>query len=176
MKKTSTNPNREVWPWERTSVAVISNSDRRILDIVSSLDSITSVTRGARDIQETDNKRPFTNLEIPVIDHFILSCDVGYEKPDPRIFEVARHMLPSASRDTYEYLHIGDDLGKDVFGAREAGWHALLLDREGVYGSAAAGQGINRTLDDHNGKLLSHPVGVIDDLGSFTSWDSFQMR
>lgn len=30
-------------------------------------------------------------------------------------------------------VHVGDDLEKDMFGAREAGWRSVLLDREGKY-------------------------------------------
>jgi FMN phosphatase YigB (HAD superfamily) len=66
------------------------------------------------------------------------SKEVGVEKPDARIFEAARKaaepwleahnsskepLLPS------EVLHIGNDYEKDYVGAREAGFHAVLLDR-----------------------------------------------
>lgn len=50
---------------------------------------------------------------------------VGYEKPDPRIFERA---LEEAEADPARTLHVGDLYAADVTGARAAGIHALLLD------------------------------------------------
>jgi len=61
-------------------------------------------------------------------DHFFAVVDsqvVGYEKPDPRIFEAALSRIGSAPERT---LHVGDLFSADVVGARRAGVHALLLD------------------------------------------------
>lgn len=48
-------------------------------------------------------------------------------KPAPRIFHVA---LEKHAADPDEALHVGDSLRDDVEGARKAGIHAVLLDRE----------------------------------------------
>lgn len=56
-----------------------------------------------------------------VVDSFV----VGYEKPDPRIFE---HALGLASAAPERALHVGDLFHADVTGARAAGIHAVLLD------------------------------------------------
>ena len=53
------------------------------------------------------------------------SHHVGFEKPDPRIFE---HALAEADADPDRTLHVGDLYAADVAGARAAGIHALLLD------------------------------------------------
>ena len=53
------------------------------------------------------------------------SAEVGVEKPDPRIFEIA---LARCGADPRRTLHIGDLYHADVAGARRAGLHALLLD------------------------------------------------
>lgn len=53
------------------------------------------------------------------------SAIVGYEKPDPRIFEQALARC-GARRETT--LHVGDMYHADVEGARRAGLHAVLLD------------------------------------------------
>ena len=58
-------------------------------------------------------------------DVIIDSHDVGFEKPDPRIFEVA---LERAGADPARTLHVGDLYDADVTGARGAGLEALLLD------------------------------------------------
>ncbi len=53
------------------------------------------------------------------------SAIVGYEKPDPRIFE---HALRQSGAMPERTLHVGDLYHADVSGARSAGIHALLLD------------------------------------------------
>lgn len=50
-------------------------------------------------------------------------------KPAPKIFQLA---LDKHAVDPEEALHIGDSLRDDVEGARKAGLHAVLLDREGT--------------------------------------------
>lgn len=62
--------------------------------------------------------RPFFDL---VVDSHL----VGFEKPDPRIFE---HALAESRSDPARTLHVGDMYFADVVGARRAGVHALLLD------------------------------------------------
>ena len=56
------------------------------------------------------------------------SAEVGVEKPDPRIFEIA---LARCGADPRRTLHVGDLYHADVAGARGAGLHALLLDPYG---------------------------------------------
>jgi HAD superfamily hydrolase (TIGR01549 family) len=61
----------------------------------------------------------------PYFQKIIASLEEGVEKPDPRLFQVAKDFL-----QTSNVLHIGDDPLADVHGARSFGWDALLLDRE----------------------------------------------
>jgi putative hydrolase of the HAD superfamily len=56
------------------------------------------------------------------------SADVGVEKPDRRIFEIA---LARSGADPRRTLYIGDLYHADVVGARGAGLHALMLDPYG---------------------------------------------
>ncbi|MFZ1803481.1 MAG: HAD-IA family hydrolase [Nitrospira sp.] len=49
-------------------------------------------------------------------------------KPAPRIFHLA---LEKHAVDPEEALHIGDSLQEDVEGAKKAGLHTVLLDRDG---------------------------------------------
>ena len=60
------------------------------------------------------------------------SAEVGVEKPDPRIFDIA---LARCGADPRRTLHIGDLYHADVAGARGAGLHALLLDPYGDWPS-----------------------------------------
>ena len=56
------------------------------------------------------------------------SAEVGVEKPDPRIFEIA---LARCGADPLRTLYVGDLYHADVVGARGAGLHPLLLDPHG---------------------------------------------
>lgn len=56
----------------------------------------------------------------------IYSCDVGYAKPDASIFSTAIEGI-ECSRS--EVIHVGDSYKSDYLGALNAGWKALLLDR-----------------------------------------------
>ena len=64
----------------------------------------------------------------PYLDVVVDSALVGYEKPDPRIFEHALRLTGARADRT---LHVGDLYHADVSGARSAGIHALLLDPYG---------------------------------------------
>lgn len=78
---------------------------------------------------DTRLRRIAKGLQILQYMHAVaISSEVGYRKPDPRIFEVVRRYVavePGAA------LHVGDLVEEDVEGARKAGWRAVLLDREG---------------------------------------------
>lgn len=57
-----------------------------------------------------------------------ISARVGYQKPHPAIFE---HALELLGAQPHEAIHIGDDAGADVLGARRAGIEPVLLRRAG---------------------------------------------
>jgi HAD superfamily hydrolase (TIGR01549 family) len=75
----------------------------------------------------------------------LASLEVGWEKPDSRIFEFALEM-EGVSAD--QALHIGDNPVDDVQGAQAVGLRAILLDRTG------ASPGALRSLDE----LEEHPI------------------
>jgi HAD superfamily hydrolase (TIGR01549 family) len=79
----------------------------------------------------------------PYFDHVIGSADVGFRKPDPRIFEAACVLLgvPAGS-----ILHVGDTYADDYIGARSAGYQAALLSRRD--GMSAQGKRVIRSLGD----------------------------
>ena len=71
--------------------------------------------------------------ELGILEHFdrvVDSAHVGFEKPDPRIFEVAlSHFGVPAARA----LHLGDFYATDILGARAAGIRTALVDPFGHY-------------------------------------------
>lgn len=56
----------------------------------------------------------------------VVSCEVGHRKPDRAIFDEATRQLGLPAG---QILHIGDSVEMDLMGARNAGFHALRIDR-----------------------------------------------
>jgi len=56
------------------------------------------------------------------------SFEAGAEKPDVRIF---RRALAQAGSEPEQAVHVGDSYDQDYLGARNAGLHAILIQREG---------------------------------------------
>ena len=61
------------------------------------------------------------------------SCELGVEKPDPRLFEIALERSGARPEST---IHVGDLYHVDVVGARAVGLRAVLLDEAGLYTDA----------------------------------------
>lgn len=57
-----------------------------------------------------------------------ISARVGFQKPHPAIFEHALELLRIRPDQA---VHVGDDPGADVVGARRAGVEPILIDRRG---------------------------------------------
>jgi putative hydrolase of the HAD superfamily len=55
-----------------------------------------------------------------------VSCDIGFTKPSPVIFE---HTIGKFGLPPERMLHVGDLVDEDVKGAQGAGMHSLLIDR-----------------------------------------------
>jgi len=64
----------------------------------------------------------------------VVSCEVGFAKPSPVIFEHAAKKLGIVPE---QILHVGDSAEEDVAGAKAAGVRALLIDRDNTTGDAA---------------------------------------
>lgn len=104
-------------------IGVISNFDPRLNDILQHLNLIN------------------------YFDFIITSYDIGYSKPDERIFQSAiikskNDMQPSNA------LHIGDDFEKDYVGARAAGWNAILINSDVKSEEIPAPQHVFHSLKD----------------------------
>ncbi len=61
------------------------------------------------------------------LDFVVASAEVGFQKPDPRLFDIACERMGMAAE---HILHVGDRI-VDVEGARAAGFWAALLVRSG---------------------------------------------
>jgi len=87
----------------RLRLALVSNFDQRLVALVAGLGLA------------------------PLLDAVVHSTAAGAAKPDPAIFRVA---LARLAVDPGDALHAGDDVDRDVAGARAAGLHAVLVDRD----------------------------------------------
>ncbi len=61
-----------------------------------------------------------------LLDAMAVSCDVGYMKPHPKIFQ---HALDTLGVDPQEAVMVGDSLRADVAGAQALGMTAIWRDR-----------------------------------------------
>jgi putative hydrolase of the HAD superfamily len=60
-------------------------------------------------------------------DPIIVSGDYGYRKPDRRLFE---HALDGMKVAAGNALYVGNDMHRDIFGAREAGLKTVMFDSD----------------------------------------------
>ncbi len=100
-------------------------------DVVPTLKALRA--RGYR-LGIVSNGPPFVEKVIKhtglnkLVDFYVVSYKVGFEKPHPSVFWRA---LRSAAVNPFEALHVGDDYECDVEGARKVGMTPILLDRWG---------------------------------------------
>jgi putative hydrolase of the HAD superfamily len=60
-------------------------------------------------------------------DPIIVSGDHGYRKPDPRLFQLALDGMAVAAENT---LYVGNDMYRDIYGAREARLTTVMFDSD----------------------------------------------
>lgn len=104
-------------------IGVITNSDDRVPSILSSFGLQVGLWRLGDDFQASFKTEDDINF-------VMLSYDVGFEKPKSKMFDITKQMVPGQER----FLHVGDDLQKDYYAAKRAGWEGILLAREVKHG------------------------------------------
>jgi putative hydrolase of the HAD superfamily len=72
-------------------------------------------------------------------DFIAASSRIGFEKPNPRIFEWA---LEKAGVPAHTAIHVGDHLNADVEGARGVGIEGVLIDRSDRYAADEIPDGV----------------------------------
>ena len=60
-------------------------------------------------------------------DPVVVSGDHGYRKPDRRLFQAALDGMKVAAQNA---LYVGNDMYRDIFGAREAGMKTVMVDSD----------------------------------------------
>ncbi|MBI3848723.1 MAG: HAD-IA family hydrolase [Verrucomicrobia bacterium] len=108
-------------------------------DVLPALDALATAGVRLAVISNWDERlRPLLQ-QLKLSDYFetvIVSCEAGFAKPSPVIFE---HALKKLGLPPGSILHVGDNLSADVQGARGAGLRAVRIDRKSP---AVAGQQI----------------------------------
>ncbi|KAK5158898.1 hypothetical protein LTS14_003006 [Recurvomyces mirabilis] len=139
-------------PIDKLAIGIITNSDDRVPGILTSLGLRVSPL-----VYSGDNSSTVPNPEEEYdIDFTVLSYDVGHEKPDRRIFDAAEELLISlpiaqgTEAGEWQKVYVGDEYGKDVVGAGEAGWGAVLLGED----AAEIHDDVLRISEGHGGDLL----------------------
>lgn len=118
--------------FRRVVVGIITNSDDRVPDVLSSLGLHVAPFRFGKDLsfhRQSVDDRGWD------VDFCVMSYDVGIEKPDRRIFAAAERLagkITETRRDEmedWEKVYVGDDYEKDAVGAVKAGWKAIWIHR-----------------------------------------------
>jgi putative hydrolase of the HAD superfamily len=68
--------------------------------------------------------------KVGLLDYFdpiVISGDYGYRKPDRRLFQLALDEMGVAAENA---VYVGNDMHRDIFGAREAGMTTVLFESD----------------------------------------------
>jgi putative hydrolase of the HAD superfamily len=82
----------------------------------------------------SDAQKVFLDPEIamaglrPFLDVIVVSSDHGFHKPDKRLFETA---LAELGLPKEQAIYVGDNVSRDIQGAKAAGIKAVLINRNG---------------------------------------------
>jgi HAD superfamily hydrolase (TIGR01549 family) len=98
---------------------------RELLDSLKKEVRIGIITNGFKELQE--EKIALCRIS-PFIDTLVISEEIGYKKPDKRIFEAA---LVQAEVEPGESVYVGDSWDIDILPASACGMKAVWLNRYG---------------------------------------------
>lgn len=116
----------ERFPEERRKSQAVNADAEPVLRALRPHYALAVVTNGFSDLQR--EKLESARLA-PFFDVVLVSAELGYCKPDPRVFEVALERLGVSAAQA---VMIGDGLRTDIAGARAAGIRSVWLRRPGV--------------------------------------------
>jgi len=97
---------------------------REVLDILRDRYPLAIVT----DAQSTNARGELHKVGLlGYFDPIIVSGDHGYRKPDRRLFQLALDGMAVAAQNA---LYVGNDMYRDIYGAREAGLATVMFDSD----------------------------------------------
>jgi putative hydrolase of the HAD superfamily len=108
---------------------------REVLDVLRDRYPLAIVT----DAQSTYARSELHKVGLlGYFDPIIVSGDYGFRKPDSRLFQLALDGMAVAAENA---LYVGNDMYRDIYGAREAGLSTVMFDSdqgEKIYRDCAA--------------------------------------
>ena len=93
-----------------------------VLDYLFKKYTLHIITNGFKEVQQI---KLVSGGLIPFFNSIFISEEIGYNKPDKRIFEHAENTVGTTAKNA---LMIGDNWEADVLGALNAGWKAIHFD------------------------------------------------
>ena len=97
---------------------------REVLDVLRDRYPLAIVT----DAQSTSARGELHKVGLlGYFDPIIVSGDHGYRKPDPRLFQFALDGMAVAAENV---LYVGNDMYRDIYGAREARMTTVMFDSD----------------------------------------------
>ncbi|MEF8842023.1 MAG: HAD family hydrolase [Haloarculaceae archaeon] len=112
----------EWWPRFREVAAANVRPKPGAVEVIEALDQAGFYLGVLSDVDTGEALNMFEAFGIRErFEHVTTSEEVGYRKPDPRMFETAKERLQEAGVDPARTLMVGDRYRHDVEGAREAG-------------------------------------------------------
>jgi putative hydrolase of the HAD superfamily len=107
---------------------------RRRLGLYPSVREVLDVLRGRYPLAVVTDAQSANALgelhKVGLLGYFdpvVVSGDHGYRKPDRRLFQLALDGMNVAAGNT---LYVGNDMYRDIFGAREAGMKTVMFDSD----------------------------------------------
>jgi len=137
-------PAFEAW-WPRFREAASANVRPKpgAVDVIAALDEAGLYLGVLSDVDTDEALSMFEAFGIRErFEHVTTSEEVGYRKPDPRMFETATERLREAGVDPARTLMVGDRYRHDIEGAHEAGLVPV------AYGSDAHGHAAEYGIED----------------------------
>jgi putative hydrolase of the HAD superfamily len=110
------------WPRFREAAAANVRTEPGAVDVLAALDDVGLYLGVLSDVDTAEALAMFEAVGVRErFDHVTTSEEVGYRKPDRRMFETAKERLREAGIDPARTLMVGDRYRHDVEGARDAG-------------------------------------------------------
>jgi len=119
---------RKVWEKvreQRYELALFDDALSTLKELKRRVLTVGLVSNIYRDLDELCSRLGITSY----LDFKVTSMSAGAEKPHAKIFLAA---LAAAKVEASEAIHVGDQYGGDVVGARNVGIRPILLDRDGL--------------------------------------------
>jgi HAD superfamily hydrolase (TIGR02253 family) len=109
---------------ERMKTLKLFSDSIRVLTVLKRKHRLSLVTNGPSDIQRSEIE--LLNIE-EYFDEIVVSGEVGYAKPDPRIFKV---LLTKLKITPSQMVYIGNSQKHDIIGAKKAGLKTVWINRK----------------------------------------------